>query len=196
MNENYPHPDMKDGREEGIIKGAYLFDQVGMDAKLQVNLMGSGTIFREVIAASQLLLQDFGIGSNIFSATSFNLLRRFGMEAARYNLLHPSSNPKVPYITELLGEVEVTVAATDYIRNFADQIREYVPGTYITLGTDGFGRSDYRVNLRTFFEVNRYYIALAALFGLYKNNKVDLKTVEDAIKKYNIDTEKSAPWML
>lgn len=196
MNENYTHPEMPKDVKEGIVKGAYLFKESGnKKIKAQVNLLGSGTIFREVIAASELLLSDFNIGSNVYSATSFNLLAREGRGVSRYNLLHPGVTPKVPYISTLLKDLPVTVAATDYIREFSNQIREYVPGTYITLGTDGFGRSDYRVNLRRFFEVNRYYIVLAALYGLYKEGKVSLETVELAIKKYEIDTEKVAPWL-
>lgn len=194
MNENYTHPEMPEGSEEGIIKGAYVFKK-GAANKLRVKLMGSGTIFREVIAAADLLRDDFGIESDIFSCPSFNELRRDGMATTRWNMLNPAAAPKQAYITELLQGFEgPTIAATDYARNFADQIREYVPGRYVVLGTDGFGRSDTRQQLRTFFEVNRYYVAIAALKALADEGKIGAEKVTEAINKYGIDINKPTPW--
>ncbi|BAK78627.1 pyruvate dehydrogenase, E1 component [Pseudogulbenkiania sp. NH8B] len=194
MNENYAHPDMPAGAEAGILKGLYKFKSVG-DGALRVKLMGSGTIFNEVIAAADLLANDFGIGSDIFSATSFNQLRREGMEAARWNLLHPTEAAKKPYVTEVLeGFDGPTIAATDYIRNYADQVREYVPGRYVVLGTDGFGRSDSRQKLREFFEVNRYYVAVAALKALADEGKIGADKVAEAIAKYGLKADKQPSW--
>lgn len=194
MNENYTHPEMPEGAEEGIIKGAYVFKK-GAANKLRVKLMGSGTIFREVIAAADLLRDDFGVESDIFSCPSFNELRRDGMATIRWNMLNPAAAPKQAYITELLQGFEgPTIAATDYARNFADQIREYVPGRYVVLGTDGFGRSDTRQQLRTFFEVNRYYVAIAALKALADEGKIGAEKVTEAINKYGIDINKPTPW--
>lgn len=194
MNENYTHPEMPEGAEEGIIKGAYVFKK-GAANKLRVKLMGSGTIFREVIAAADLLRDDFGVESDIFSCPSFNELRRDGMATTRWNMLNPAAAPKQAYITELLQGFEgPTIAATDYARNFADQIREYVPGRYVVLGTDGFGRSDTRQQLRTFFEVNRYYVAIAALKALADEGKIGAEKVTEAINKYGIDINKPTPW--
>ena len=196
MNENYTHPAMPDGVTQGIIDGCYLFKQVGK-TNISVNLMGSGTILREVIAAADLLHDDFGISANIFSATSFNKLRRNGMDVTRYNMLNPTAKKaKTAYITELLAKTKanVTVSSTDYIRNYSEQIREYVPHRYICLGTDGFGRSDKRVALRKFFEVNRYYVVVAALKGLADEGFIEAKIVADAIKKYGIDINKTSPW--
>lgn len=197
MNENYPHPEMPKGAEDGIINGCYLFDTVGeKTSKLKVNLMGSGTIFREVIKAAGLLANDLGVHVSVFAAPSFNKLRRDGMDVSRYNMLNPGKMQKKPFICNTLEKTgaEVTVAATDYIRNYADQIREYVPGKYIALGTDGYGRSDFRIALREFFEVNSHYIVLAALKGLLDQGAVDSKVVESAIKKYGINTKKTNPW--
>lgn len=195
MNENYSHPVMPKGVEENIINGCYLFSQVGK-GKLRVNLMGSGTIFREVIAAADLLFKDFDIAVNLYSAPSFTRIKRDGMAATRHNMLHPVAQAKVPFITDLLSKsgANATVVSTDYIRNYAEQIREYVPGHYTVLGTDGFGRSDFRVALREFFEVNRYYVVIAALKGLADQGLLDAKVVAQAIKKYKINTNKSNPW--
>lgn len=195
MNENYQHPAMPEGVEQGIVNGAYLFKTVG-NGDVSVNLMGSGTIFREVIAAADLLAQDFGIKSNVFSATSFNKLHRDGMSVSRQNMLNPLSVASKAHITRELEKTgsKVTVASTDYIRNFADRIREYVPGRYIALGTDGFGRSDFRSALREFFEVNRYYVAVAALKGLADEGLVPAQIVADAIAKYGINANKANPW--
>ncbi|WP_148716724.1 pyruvate dehydrogenase (acetyl-transferring), homodimeric type [Chitinolyticbacter meiyuanensis] len=195
MNENYAHPAMPEGAEEGIIKGMYLFREGAKDAKLKVQLLGCGTIFREVIAAADLLKADFGVDADIWSTTSLNELKRDGMAASRYNLLHPTETERVPYVTQCLqGRVGPVIAATDYKRIFTDQIREYVPQKMITLGTDGFGRSDSRAALRRFFEVDRYHVAVAALKGLADEGKLERKVVADAIAKYGIDAGRPAPW--
>ncbi|XLM21109.1 pyruvate dehydrogenase (acetyl-transferring), homodimeric type, partial [Chromobacterium piscinae] len=194
MNENYAHPAMPAGAEEGILKGMYLL-QDGGDAKVKVQLMGSGTILREVMAAAELLKADFGIGADIWSVTSFNQLRRDGMEAERHNLLNPTSEARASYVEQqLAGRSGPVVAATDYIRNYADQIRAYVPGRYVVLGTDGFGRSDSRANLRSFFEVDRYHVALAALSALARDGKIEGAKVAEAIAKYGIKTDKLPSW--
>lgn len=195
MNENYHHPEIPAGSEQDIISGAYLFKTVG-DGKISVNLMGSGTIFREVIAAADLLAQDFGIKVNLFSATSYNKLARDGRAIVRHNMLNPSKEKAKPFVTQLLEKTgaNVTVSSTDYIRAYSDQIREYVPGKYVTLGTDGFGRSDYRKALREFFEVNRYYVVLAALNALAETGQIDAAKAAEAISKYGINTNKANPW--
>ncbi|MEN2426783.1 pyruvate dehydrogenase (acetyl-transferring), homodimeric type [Chromobacterium vaccinii] len=194
MNENYVHPAMPAGAEEGILKGMYLL-QDGGDAKVKVQLMGSGTILREVMAAADLLKADFGIGADIWSVTSFNQLRRDGMEAERHNLLNPTAEAQPSYVEQqLAGRNGPVIAATDYIRNYADQIRAYVPGRYVVLGTDGFGRSDSRANLRSFFEVDRYHVALAALSALARDGKIDGAKVAEAIAKYGIKTDKLPSW--
>ena len=194
MNENYVHPAMPAGAEEGILKGMYLL-QDGGDAKVKVQLMGSGTILREVMAAADLLKADFGIAADIWSVTSFNQLRRDGMEAERHNLLNPTAEARASYVEQQLAARNgPVVAATDYIRNYADQIRAYVPGRYVVLGTDGFGRSDSRANLRSFFEVDRYHVALAALSALARDGKIEGAKVAEAIAKYGIKTDKLPSW--
>jgi pyruvate dehydrogenase E1 component len=197
MNENYPHPAMPgdEGVVEGILRGMYRLrshDPAKNAARAQ--LLGSGTILREVEAAAELLANDFGVASDVWSATSFNQLRRDGIDAERWNMLHPEEKPRVPYVTQCLAERSgPAIAASDYIRTFADQIRPYVNRRYVTLGTDGFGRSDFRVKLREFFEVNRYYVAVAALKALADEGTVPAKTVGQAIKKYGIDPNKPNP---
>ncbi|ERE17987.1 pyruvate dehydrogenase (acetyl-transferring), homodimeric type [Pseudogulbenkiania ferrooxidans] len=194
MNENYVHPAMPAGAEEGILKGMYLL-QDGGDAKVKVQLMGSGTILREVMAAADLLKADFGIGADIWSVTSFNQLRRDGMETERHNLLNPTAEARSSYVEQqLAGRNGPVIAATDYIRNYADQIRAYVPGRFVVLGTDGFGRSDSRANLRSFFEVDRYHVALAALSALARDGKIEGAKVAEAIAKYGIKTDKLPSW--
>ena len=192
MNENYVHPPMPKGVEEGITRGMYLFKK--SKAKAQIQLLGSGTILREVIAAAGLLKDDFNINANIWSVTSFNELRREGLSTSRWNMLHPTSKEKKSYVETLLKDASIpTLAASDYMKIYADQIREFVPGHYIALGTDGFGRSDTRKQLRKFFEVNRYYVAVAALKALANEGTVPAKTVNEAIKKYEIDPDKPEP---
>jgi len=195
MNENYAHPAMPEGAAEGIIKGLYLLKGGGKGKGPRVQLMGSGTILREVIAAADLLRDDWKIESDIWSATSFNELRRDGMSAERHNLLHPKGARRKSYVeTALEGHAGPVIVATDYMRNYADQIRQHVGRRYVTLGTDGFGRSDYRVKLRTFFEVNRYYVTVAALKALADDGEIKADVVEQAIKKYGLDTERPDPW--
>jgi pyruvate dehydrogenase E1 component len=195
MNENYPHPPMPAGAEEGIVKGMYLLRQGAKGKGPRVQLMGSGTILREVLAAADLLRDDFKVNADVWSVTSFNELRRDGMSAERWNLLHPGKPRRKSYIeTALEGHDGPVVASTDYMRNFADQVREHVSRTYRVLGTDGFGRSDYRVKLRRFFEVNRHYVAVAALKALADDGQIKPEKVEEAIKKYGLDTERPDPW--
>jgi pyruvate dehydrogenase E1 component len=192
MNENYRHPPMPDGAEEGILRGMYLLRE---SPGAQVQLMGSGTILREVIAAADLLEQDFGVAADVWSAPSFTELRREGLDTERWNMLHPSEPPRRSYVETCLagrpgGPV---VAATDYMKAFADQIRPFVPRRYRVLGTDGFGRSDYRRQLRRFFEVDRYFVAVAALGALAFDGVVPSDTVADAIRRYDIDPGKPNP---
>ncbi|MCP5365517.1 MAG: pyruvate dehydrogenase (acetyl-transferring), homodimeric type [Hyphomicrobiales bacterium] len=197
MNENYAHPAMPEGCEDGILKGMYRLQEGSGGSKKapKVQLLGSGTILREVMAAAELLQADFGVSSDIWSVTSFNELRRDGLDAERWNTLHPEDTPRVNYVAQCFeGLTGPFVAATDYIRTYADQIRPYVPGRYITLGTDGFGRSDTRVNLRAFFEVNRFHVVVAALKALADDGHVPAGRVVEAIKKYGIDPDKPNPW--
>ena len=192
MNENYAHPGFKPGTEAHILKGMYLLQEGDASAKHRVQLMGSGTILREVIAAADLL-KEFGVTADIWSCPSFTELRRDGMECERFNLLNPTENPRVPFVTQQLQDrAGPIVAATDYMRLFSDQVRPYVPSgrRYITLGTDGFGRSDTRAKLREFFEVDRRYVALAALRGLADEGKIKMSVVSDAIKKFGIQSNR------
>ena len=191
MNENYVHPALPAGVEQSIIKGMYCLQKI---EGAQLDLLGSGAILREVMAGAELLKADFNITANVWSATSFNELRRDGIDCERWNLLHPEQSPRVPYVTQLLKETALpVVAATDYLKAYADQIREFIPTRYRVLGTDGFGRSDSRAKLREFFEVNRYYVALAALKTLADEGKIPHTKVAEAIKKYGIDPEKPNP---
>ncbi|HEX4782640.1 MAG TPA: pyruvate dehydrogenase (acetyl-transferring), homodimeric type, partial [Usitatibacter sp.] len=195
MNENYPHPALPEGAREGILKGMYKLSDGGKADGPRVQLMGSGTILREVIAGAELLKKDWGVAADVWSCPSFNELRREGLAAERWNLLHPSEKPRAPYVTQCLaGTKGPVIASTDYMRAFADQVREYVPRRYKVLGTDGFGRSDSRDNLRRFFEVDRNYVVVAALKALAEEGEVPAAKVAEAIKKYGIDAEKPAPW--
>ena len=195
MNENYPHPAMPAGSEEGIVKGMYLLKEGAKGKGARVQLLGCGTILREVIAAADLLKDDFGVNADVWSVTSFNELRRDGMSTDRWNLLHPTQPRKRSYIeTCLAGHDGPVVASTDYMRSFADQVRGHLRRTYIVLGTDGYGRSDYRVKLREFFEVNRYYVAVAALKALADDEVIEAKQVEAAIKKYGLAADRPDPW--
>jgi pyruvate dehydrogenase E1 component len=195
MNENYSHPAMPEGAEKGIRRGMYLLRDAGDGKEPRVQLLGSGTILREVIAGADLLAQDFGIRADVWSCPSFNELRRNGMETERWNLLHPAQTPRKSYVEECLGARQgPIVAATDYMRSFADQIRPFVPRRYVCLGTDGFGRSDYRVALRRFFEVDRHYVTIAALNVLAAEGTLPRSRVEAAITKYGIDADRPAPW--
>ncbi len=193
MNENYHQPALPKGSEEGIIKGLYCLEE-GEEKGLKAQLMGSGTILREVIEAAALLKQDFDINADVWSATSINELEREARACARWNQLHPTKKARRSYLeTQLQGRKGPVVVATDYIRAYAEQIREYVPSRFVSLGTDGFGRSDTRENLRIFFEVNRYYIVVAALKALSDDGELDSKIVQQAISKYGIDPEKPNP---
>ena len=193
MNENYPHPALPEGSEEGILKGMYLL-QEGEGEGTRVQLLGSGAILREVIGAGELLQGDFGITADIWSVTSFNELRREALDLERWNMLHPESAARIPWVSRCLaGRPGPVVAASDYMRAYADQIRHYVPHRYRVLGTDGFGRSDTREKLRRFFEVNRYYITVAALKSLADEGRIEARQVSEAIRKYGIDPEKPNP---
>jgi pyruvate dehydrogenase E1 component len=191
LNENYVQPALPAGVEQGIVRGLYRL-QVREEA--QVQLLGSGAILREVIAAGELLERDFGIRANVWSATSFNELRRDGLDCGRWNMLHPEAEPRQPYVTrQLAGERGPVVAATDYMKAYADQIREFVPARYSVLGTDGFGRSDSRTKLREFFEVNRHFVVIAALKALADDGLIDRARVSEAIAKYGINPDKPNP---
>ncbi|RUO99819.1 pyruvate dehydrogenase (acetyl-transferring), homodimeric type [Hyphomicrobium sp.] len=196
LNENYEHPPMPAGVEDGIIKGMYLFREAAKDAKgHKVQLMGSGAILREVIAAADLLRDDWGVEADIWSVTSFTELAREARDVERWNLLHPTEPPRVPYVAKMIssrGEAPV-VASTDYMKLYAEQVRPAVPNKYSVLGTDGFGRSDYRRTLRYFFEVDRHFVTIAALKALADENKLPSIKVSDAIAKYGIDPEKPNP---
>jgi len=193
MNENYAHPAMPEGVAEGILKGMYLL-RTGGRGKVRVNLLGSGTILREVLAAAELLEQEFGVPADVFSVTSFSELRREAIDAERWNLLHPSEPPRTPYVRQCLeGRDGPFVAATDYMRAVPDQVRQWVPGRYHALGTDGYGRSDSRAALRGFFEVDRRWIALAALKTLADEGMLDVATVAGAIERFGIDPDKPNP---
>jgi pyruvate dehydrogenase E1 component len=158
-------------------------------------LLGSGTILREVIAATDLLEHDFGVAADVWSCPSFNELRRDGMETERWNLLHPMQTPRKSYVEECLaGRQGPVIASTDYMRAFAEQIRPYVSRRYVCLGTDGFGRSDYRKALRKFFEVDRHYVVVAALKALADEGAIKVQKVSEAIAKYGIDAELPPPW--
>ncbi len=193
MNENYPHPAMPKGSEDGIIKGIYCLDE-GEEKGTKVQLLGSGTILREVIAAAELLKADFKVNADVWSVTSVNELAREGRDCVRWNRLHPTKKARRSYLeTQLQGRKGPAIIATDYIRAFTEQLREFVPMHYATLGTDGYGRSDTRDELRTFFEVNRYHVVVAALKALADTGEIDSKVVQQAIKKYDIDPEKPNP---
>ena len=193
MNENYEHPEMPAGAEADIIKGMYSFKKGG-EGQLRVQLLGSGTIFREVIAAAELLKRDWGVEADIWGCPSFNELARDGQDAARWNLLHPLDEPRLSHVEQKLGGTTgPVIAATDYVKLFAEQIRPFVKRTYITLGTDGFGRSDTREALRHHFEVDRHWVTLAALKALADDGQIDRDKVAAALLKYNLDPAKPNP---
>tara|TARA_R110000787_G_scaffold102680_5_gene208743 strand:+ start:7900 stop:10551 length:2652 start_codon:yes stop_codon:yes gene_type:complete len=198
MNENYVHPDMPKGVEEGIVRGIYLFAAATVKKpKLKVQLMGSGTIFNEVREAAIILRQDFGVHADIWSLTSVNQLARDGQSCTRWNMLHPGAKIRQPYITQqLTGHDGPVIAATDYMKAYTEQLRAFISDDYYTLGTDGFGRSDTRAKLRDFFEVDRRYIALAALYALYHQDRIKKSVVIGAISSLGIDPEKIDPVLL
>ncbi len=194
MNENYSHPDMPEGVEEGIIRGLYRLQKAKRKAKRHVNLMGSGTILMQVREAARRLHEDFGVTCDVWSATSLTELARDGQDCARWNRLNPLEKPKVPYITQQLADAKgPVVVATDYMKNFAEQVRPFISQPYSVLGTDGFGRSDSRVNLRRFFEVDANHIAAAAMAELFKAGDIDKQVMAEALEKYEIDGDKANP---
>jgi len=193
MNENYHHPGLPEDAREGILKGLYLL-QPGGEGEQRVQLLGCGTILREVIAAAELLADDFNIAADVWSAPGINLLRRDGLAVQRWNMLHPDAEPRTSYLETCLAEHPgPVIAATDYLKLYADQLRPFIPRRFVPLGTDGFGRSDTRVNLRRFFEVNRYYIAIAALKALADDGVIGADRVSKAIRRYEIDPDKPNP---
>jgi pyruvate dehydrogenase E1 component len=194
MNENYAQPPMPDGVEQGIVRGMYLYKQ-GSRKKKRVQLLGSGTILREVIAASHLLEDEWNVATDVWSVPSFTELQRDGADVQRWNMLHPLEKPRSAYVAGLLAERRgPAVAATDYVRAYSEQIRPFLGDRhYVTLGTDGYGRSDMRAQLRKFFEVNRYYVVVAALKALADLGEVEPGLVHQAIRAYKIDPEKPNP---
>jgi pyruvate dehydrogenase E1 component len=201
MNENYRQPAMPEGAAPGILKGMYKLrdgDGVGKLAKgkaPRVQLMGSGVILREAIAAADLLKNDWGVDADIWSCPSFTELARDGNAVQRWNTLHPAEKPRVSHVEACLKDTQgPVIATTDYMRLFAEQIRPLVPRRYVVLGTDGFGRSDTREKLRRFFEVNCYYTAVAALKALADDGTIPVAKVSEAIAKYGLDPDKPAPW--
>ncbi len=196
LNENYQHPAMPEGAEDGIIKGMYRYKSADTaKSGHTVKLMGSGAILNEVIAGAELLEQDFGISADIYSVTSFTELAREADAVARWNLLHPEEPSRVPYVTQVLREGcdGPVISSTDYMKLLSEQVRPYVEDRYHVLGTDGFGRSDYRRKLRHHFEVDRHFVAVAALKALAEENKIPSKTVSEAIAKYGINPDKPDP---
>jgi pyruvate dehydrogenase E1 component len=196
LNENYPHPGLTQGDEQGIVRGMYLLRQGDPDNRTRVQLLGSGAILREVLAAADLLASDWGIAADVWSVTSFTELRRDGLDCERWNLLHPDDSPRIPYVTEQLGaHAGPIVASTDYVKLFADQIRSFIPvgRDYRVLGTDGFGRSDFRTRLRSHFEVDRYFVVLSAMRSLAVEGWLKPALLADAIARYGIDPDKPNP---
>jgi pyruvate dehydrogenase E1 component len=208
MNENYAHPAMPAGAEAGILKGMYRIREAGgasdeargarrgaRGAKPNVQLLGSGTILREVLAAADLLEQDWKVAADVWSVTSFTELRREGIAIERWNRMHPDAEPKRTWVEQCLAPTAgPIVASTDYMRTVPDLIRTWVPRRYVALGTDGFGRSDTRAALRDFFEVDRHHVAVAALKALADEGTIDRKLVKQAIEKYGVQTERANPW--
>lgn len=198
-NENITHPALPENiqdAKEGIIKGIYCVDRdfTEVTSKKSVHLLGSGAILTEVRSAAQLLRDEYGCAVNVWSVTSFSALKREGMDCLRWNMLHPEAKPKTPWLTQQLGASEVpAVAATDYLRSYSSQVSEFVPGGLRSLGTDGFGRSDTRPELRCFFEVDRHFVALNALYSLAEKQVISTSQVNEALKKFNIDPEKANP---
>jgi pyruvate dehydrogenase E1 component len=197
LNENYRHPAMPDGVGDGILRGMYLLREGPAPRsrkRPRVQLLGSGAILREVLAAAEMLEQDWDVLADVWSVTSFTELRRDGIEVERWNVLHPLESPRRAYVTECLSSRRgPVVASTDYMRAFADQVRQWVPGPYRVLGTDGYGRSDYRAALRSFFEVDRRFVTVAALRSLAELGDVPPQRVQDAIDRYGIDATTPMP---
>jgi len=194
MNENYTHPDMPQGVEQGIIQGMYRLKHDSAEHELRVQLLGAGTILREVEAAAAMLSSDYKVAADVWSLTSVNELQREGKAALRWNMLHPEEEPRLPYVTQQLqGEAGPFIAATDYMKSYTDQIREFVPGRFTVLGTDGFGRSDTRDKLREFFEVSRDYIVVAALKTLADEGRIEASRVTEAMRTLGISPDKTDP---
>jgi pyruvate dehydrogenase E1 component len=197
LNENYPHPALPEGAEQDILKGMYLFRKGPAGNGPRVQLLGSGAILREVIAAAELLKQDWGVEADLWSCPSFTQLARDGQAVARLNLLHPTDKPKLSHVEQCLKDTRgPVIASTDYVRAFAEQIRPFIchhGRRYAVLGTDGFGRSDTREKLRSFFEVDRHYVAVAALKALADEGQFDKARVKEAIVKYGLDPDKPNP---
>jgi pyruvate dehydrogenase E1 component len=195
LNENYAMPGLTPGTEEQIIKGMYLCKAGGKN-KTRVQLMGSGTILRESLAAQELLAKDWGIAADVWSCPSFNELTRDGQDVERFNMLNPLETPRVPFVVQQLAKHDgPVIASTDYMKNYAEQIRSFIPKgrTFKVLGTDGFGRSDFRSKLREHFEVNRHYIVVAALKALSEEGAIPVAKVAEALKQYGIKTDKVNP---
>ncbi len=194
LNENYAHPAMPEGCEDGIVRGMYLLEEDDEGLEPRVQLLGCGAILREVREAAAILRAEFNVDADIWSVTSFNELRKDGQDVTRWNMLHPELEPRQSYVEKCLAERHCPViAATDYMKLYAEQIRAYVPHDYVVLGTDGFGRSDTREKLRGFFEVDRHYIVLAALKALHERGTIDADTVSRAISEFGLDPEKANP---
>jgi pyruvate dehydrogenase E1 component len=194
MNENYEHPSMPEGAEADIVKGMYSLRKGAESNGPRVQLLGSGTILNEVIAAAKLLKDDWGVEADLWSCPSFTELARDGQEVDRQNLLNPLAEPKVSHVARLLkGAQGPVIASTDYVRAFSEQIRAFVPGRYVTLGTDGYGRSDTREALRHFFEVDRYWVTVTALKALADEGTIDRSKVAQALEKYKLDPAKPNP---
>lgn len=194
MNENYQHGDLPEGAEQGIIKGIYQLEKGAGKAKNRVQLMGAGTILREVRFAAEILRKEFDVEADVWSVTSVNELTRDGQRATRWNMLNPTATPRKPYITQVLeGSEGPFIISTDNLKTYSEQLRAYIPGHYTVLGTEGFGRSDTRTQLRHFFEVNRYFVVIAALKSLADQGKIKADVVAKAIKKFEIDPEKADP---
>tara|TARA_B100000945_G_C20238630_1_gene528832 strand:- start:209 stop:850 length:642 start_codon:yes stop_codon:yes gene_type:complete len=199
MNENYSHPEMpKDKKcEDGILKGMYKIKEFNKHKKTKIQFLGSGTILREMIAGAEVLQNEYNIDSEVWSVTSFNELRREGLETERYNLLNPDKEQKISYVEQCLGKSEGPIlAASDYMRMNSDQIRPYIKKSFYSLGTDGFGRSDTRKNLRKFFEVDKEHIVAYGLSVLAKEQLLASKYATEAIRKYKIDPDKPMPTKL
>ena len=198
LNENYAMPGLVPGTEQQILKGMYMVKpgQKTPDSALRVQLLGSGTILRESFFAQELLLADWGVAADVWSCPSFNELAREGQAAERWNMLHPLEQPQVPFVAQQLQNHQgPVVASTDYMKSYVDQIRPFMPKgrTYKVLGTDGFGRSDFRRKLREHFEIDRHYIVVAALRALAEEGKIEAAKVAEAIKKYGIQADKINP---
>jgi pyruvate dehydrogenase E1 component len=193
-NENYPMPEMPQGAEDGILKGLYKLKPGDKDSKFKAHIFGSGPLLREALRAQEILAEQFDVGADVWSATSYKLLRGDALRTKRWNMLHPTAAPKKSYIESVLQDEQGPfVAVSDYMKMVPDQIAPWVPGGLTSLGTDGFGRSDTRPNLRRFFEVDAEITVVATLYALYQKGSLPAQTVEQAIKKLAVDPEKAFP---